>query len=156
MTEPLGHETSLSCVPNGTESAVGQDLAVFDTSGEDEPAELRGDDALFNALLAGAHVENAALAAHVSVRTAYRRLADPLFRQRLNSAREALRETIMATLGEAARDAVSRLWDLTSHDDPEIVLKASKVLLDSMVKIQNAQPRQSTTVEYSVKQSNEG
>ena len=140
------------CLP----ATVCQDLAVSDRSEEDERAELQGDDALFNALLAGAHVENAAFMAGMSVRTAYRRLADPVFRQSVESAREVLRESILTRLSEAAGDAVSRLWELANEGEPEIQLKAAKALLDGLIKMQNAQPRRTTSVEYSVKQSSEG
>jgi hypothetical protein len=52
---------------------------------------------LLSALAAGCSVEQAARAAGVSVRTAYRRLANPGFRVRLAAARD---ELIVATLGE--------------------------------------------------------
>jgi hypothetical protein len=43
-------------------------------------SELQGDGQLFQALVSGCHIENAASRAGISVRTAYRRLADPTFR----------------------------------------------------------------------------
>ena len=45
--------------------------------------QLQGDDQLFQALVSGCHIENAASIAGISVRTAYRRLADPVFKQQL-------------------------------------------------------------------------
>ena len=119
----------------------------------DMPCELLGDDALFSALLAGAHIENAAMAAGVSQRTVYRRLADPIFRQRIESAREAMRESILTRLTDAAGDAVSSLWELLEDKEPDIRLKAAKALLESLVKINNTAPKTKTTVRYSVEQN---
>ena len=59
-------------------------------------SELQGDDQLFQALVSGCHIENAASIAGISVRTAYRRLADPTFRSQLQDARQSLRESILA------------------------------------------------------------
>jgi hypothetical protein len=50
----------------------------------------QGEEALLDALLMGAHIQNAAAMACVSERTAYRRLADPEFRQRLEAGRDAI------------------------------------------------------------------
>jgi hypothetical protein len=115
-------------------------------------APREGDEALLEALLMGAHVQNAAMMAGVSERTAYRRLADPRFQEQLGAGREAIRECILTRLTEAAGDAVSCLWDRLSDDDSRVQVQAAKVLLDSLVKIRNCQPQQtrSTTVQYSV------
>ena len=48
-------------------------------------SELQSDDQLFQALVSGCHIENAASIAGISVRTAYRRLADPTFRSQNHS-----------------------------------------------------------------------
>ncbi len=58
--------------------------------------ELQGDDQLFQALVSGCRIENAASIAGISVRTAYRRLADPTFRSQFQGARQSLRESILA------------------------------------------------------------
>ncbi len=55
-------------------------------------SELEGDDALFTALVRGAHAENAAAIAGVSERTVYRRVADPIFRGRVDKTRELNRD----------------------------------------------------------------
>lgn len=87
---------------------------------------IQGDDALFDALAAGAHVENAAKIAKISPRAAYRRLAGPEFRLRVGTARQSIRDTILTRLTEAAGDAISSLWELVHHEDSLIQLKASK------------------------------
>ena len=123
------------------------------TLAADSCHDLHTDDGLFAALLAGAHIENAALAAGVSPRTVYRRLADPEFRERVESAREAIRESILTRLTDAAGDAVSCLWELLSDEYPDIRLKASKALLDSLVRVHSTIPKSTTTVRYSVERS---
>ena len=92
----------------------------------------------------------------MSERTVYRRLADPAFRQQVDAAREAIRETILTRLTEASGDAVSRLWSLLDNEDPEIQLKAAKALLDGLVKFHNALPKRTTTVRHSVEQVQDG
>ena len=94
---------------------------------------LKGDDQLFSALVSGCHVENAAAAAGLSVRTAYRRLADPDFRYQLDEARRSLRESILAKLSDAGHDAVGTLWELMQEsDDDQVRLRAAKAVLDSL------------------------
>ena len=99
--------------------------------------ELRGDDSLFRALVSGCHIENAAVAAGVSERTAYRRLADPEFRNQIDQARQSLRESILAKLADAGHDAIGVLTGLM-HDgeDDATRLKAAKAVLDSLLAVQ--------------------
>jgi hypothetical protein len=115
----------------------------------------QGEEALLEALLMGAHVQNAAAMACVSERTAYRRLADPEFQQRLEAGRDAIRECILTRLSEAAGDAVSCLWSLLNDEDSRVKVQAAKVLLDSLVKVRNCRPQEkrTTTVRYSVEQT---
>ena len=80
-------------------------------------------------------------------------MADPAFRQRVESAREAIRDSILTRLSEAAGDAVSRLWELVDNEEPEIQLRAAKILLDSLVKVQSISPKTTTTVRYEVEQT---
>ena len=95
--------------------------------------QLQGDDQLFQALVSGCHIENAASIAGISVRTAYRRLADPVFKQQLQDARQSLRESILAKLSDAGHDAVGTLWELMqTADDEGIRLRAAKAVLDSL------------------------
>lgn len=108
-----------------------QELAEIGIPGEE--IELKGDDKLFQALVSGCHVENAAVIAGISERTAYRRLADPEFRSRLNQARESLRESILAKLADAGHDAIGVLTDLMhTAEDEATRLKAAKTVLDSL------------------------
>ena len=92
-------------------------------------SKLQGDDQLFQALVSGCHIENAAAVAGISVRTAYRRLADPAFKQQLQEARQCLRESILAKLSDAGHDAVGTLWELMqTADDEGIRLRAAKAV----------------------------
>lgn len=146
-------EPKLQPTRNAAAPPARQELAVIDSPTGFSTLELQGDEALLQALLNGAHVENAAVVAGMSERTAYRRLADPAFRQRVEAGREAIRESILARLTEAAGDAVSRLWELTEHEDPMVRVKAAKAILDGMVKVQAGLPKTKTTVRYSVEQA---
>ena len=103
--------------------------------------ELMGDEKLFAALVSGCHIENAALAAGISERTAYRRLEDPEFRTRLDRSRRELRESILARLSDAGLDAISTLVDLLDSDDDNVRLKAAKTLLESLAKINSQGPK---------------
>ena len=104
------------------------DLAEYDMD-----PQLQGDDQLFQALVSGCHIENAASIAGISVRTAYRRLADPTFRSQLQDARQSLRESILAKLSDAGHDAVGTLWELMqTADDEGVRLRAAKAVLDSL------------------------
>lgn len=92
---------------------VRQELAEFGRSSE----ELVSDDRLFTALASGCHIEKAASAAGISERTAYLRLADPGIRARLDSARESLRESILAKLADAGHDAIGIPWELMQESE---------------------------------------
>ncbi len=109
-------------------------------------SELQGDDQLFQALVSGCHIENAASIAGISVRTAYRRLADPTFRSQLQDARQSLRESILAKLSDAGHDAVGTLWELMqSADDEGVRLRAAKAVLDSLRGFHAESPTVETT-----------
>ena len=108
--------------------------------------QLQGDDQLFQALVSGCHIENAAAVAGISVRTAYRRLADPAFKQQLQEARQCLRESILAKLSDAGHDAVGTLWELMqSADDEGVRLRAAKAVLDSLRGFHAESPKVETT-----------
>ena len=108
--------------------------------------QLQGDDQLFQALVSGCHIENAASVAGISVRTAYRRLADPAFKQQLQEARQCLRESILAKLSDAGHDAVGTLWELMqSADDEGVRLRAAKAVLDSLRGFHAESPTVETT-----------
>lgn len=147
-----------------TESAERQDLAAFGRPADNALAQYDdadgdvfcGDDALFQALLNGANIHCAANMSGLSERTVFRRMADPAFRQRLENARELLRDSILARLTDAAGAAVDTLWHLLEDDESSIRLSAAKSLLDALVKVQNATPKQTTKVRFSVEQTKEG
>lgn len=110
--------------------------------------ELQGDEQLFRALLSGCHIENAAVAAGISERTAYRRLADPAFKQQLDDARRSLRESILNRLADAGHDAIGTLTELMQEsEDDGIRLKAAKTLLDSLLATQKQEsaPKQAAS-----------
>lgn len=114
-------------------------LAPADTlsSISNETMPRKGDDSLFQALVAGCHIETAAKQAGVSVRTVYRRLADPVFKQQLEEARESLRTAILANLANASEEAISTLWTLMQDSENETIrLKAAKIILDALAKQQ--------------------
>jgi HEAT repeat protein len=118
------------------------------------PQELAGDDQLFRALVSGCHVENAAQLAGISERTAYRRLADPEFRLRLDTARQSLRESILARLADAGDDAVDTLWTLMRESDDDVIrLRAARAVLESLMEFHGSAPRVETTVTSRVEHS---
>ena len=116
--------------------------------------QLQGDDQLFQALVSGCHIENAAAVAGISVRTAYRRLADPVFKQQLQDARQSLRESILAKLSDAGHDAVGTLWELMqTADDEGIRLRAAKAVLDSLRGFHAESPTVETTTRTRVERT---
>ena len=116
--------------------------------------QLQGDDQLFQALVSGCHIENAAAVAGISVRTAYRRLADPTFRSQLQDARQSLRESILAKLSDAGHDAVGALWELMqTADDEGVRLRAAKAVLDSLRGFHAESPRMETTTRMQVERT---
>ena len=117
---------------------------------------FRDDDALFQALLNGATVKCAAYSSEMSERTVFRRMADPAFKQCLENARELVRDSILARLIDAVGDAVDTLWHLLEDEEPTVRLSAARSLLDALVKVQNASPKATTKLRYSVEQTQEG
>ena len=120
----------------------------------DSPYPLQGDDQLFQALVSGCHIENAASIAGISVRTAYRRLADPVFKQQLQEARQSLRESILAKLSDAGHDAVGTLWELMqTAEDEGVRLRAAKAVLDSLRGFHAESPTVETTTRTRVERT---
>jgi hypothetical protein len=72
----------------------------------------RGDEVLVTALACGATVEGAARKAGLSVRTVYRRLADPDFQERLRQERAELVRRATGLLTAASLESVRTLVDL--------------------------------------------
>src|SRR6184192_3758996 len=95
----------------------------------------RGDELLIGALAAGSPVEQAAETASVSVRTAYRGLADPGFARRLAQARDELISSALGELVECASEAVATLRALLSATDERVRLGAAKSTLDQLLRL---------------------
>src|SRR5262245_3384091 len=91
----------------------------------------RADEALLLALGCGATVENAARSAGVSTATAYRRLREDAFRQRLQQFRSDLVQRTAATLIAASGEAVKTLVVLQQPAQPPAVrLGAARSILE--------------------------
>jgi hypothetical protein len=94
------------------------------------------DDALVLALACGATAENAARTASVSLRTVYRRLADPAFRTRLQGARTDMVQRATGMLTAAALEAVKTLLGLQHASVPAAVrLGAARAILEIGAKL---------------------
>jgi hypothetical protein len=92
-----------------------------------------GDEALIAALAAGASPAAAAAQAKVSARTAFRRLADPVFRRRVDDARAELLERAVGRLTAVGALAGDRLFKLMQEADSQAVqLGAARAVLDFM------------------------
>ncbi|HEY7312930.1 MAG TPA: hypothetical protein VH643_26435 [Gemmataceae bacterium] len=94
------------------------------------------DDQLLMALACGVTVENAARQAGISPATAYRRLADPAFRQRLQGLRGDMVSRTAGTLTAAATEAVRTLLELLkSTASAAVRLGAARVVLEMGMKV---------------------
>jgi hypothetical protein len=94
------------------------------------------DNQLLLALACGASVENAARQAGVSESTAYRRLADPDFSQRLKELRADMVQRTAGALTAAATEAVRTLLELQKPSAPPAVrLGAARSVLEIGVKL---------------------
>jgi hypothetical protein len=88
------------------------------------------------ALACGATAENAARTASVSLRTVYRRLADPAFRTRLQGARADMVQRATGMLTAAALEAVKTLLGLQHASVPAAVrLGAARAVLEIGAKL---------------------
>jgi hypothetical protein len=97
------------------------------------------DDRLLAALACGATPEAAARAVGVSPRTAYRRLADPAFRQRLQGLRSDMVQRTAGALTAAGAEAVRALLALLREAAPAAVrLGAARSVLELGVKLREA------------------
>jgi hypothetical protein len=83
------------------------------------------DGALIAALLGGASVEDAASLAGLSLRTAYRRLADPTFRDTLAEAKQARLARVVEVIAAGSLLAVNTLIELLGPETPPSVRHAS-------------------------------
>ena len=103
----------------------------------------RGDNLLLVALVGGATVRDAAGKAGLSERTAHRRIDDPGFQQRLESARSEARQEALGQLTSASTEAVTTLRELIKNGPPAVRLGASRAILDLGFKLhQDRESRQ--------------
>jgi AcrR family transcriptional regulator len=93
------------------------------------------DELLLSTLAAGSTVEEAARAAGVSTRTAYRRLADPAFARRLAQTRDELITSVLGQLVDSAAEAVETLRALLSANDERVRLAAAKATLEQLLRL---------------------
>ena len=94
---------------------------------------------LLLALACGATVEKAAEKAQVSVRTVYRRIAEPSFQQQLHRIRADMVHRAASMLTAAAMEAIKTLMDLQSAATPAAVrLGAARAILDLGTKLRES------------------
>lgn len=95
------------------------------------------DGALIAHLAAGASPAGAAKLAGVSEATAYRRLANPTFRQRVEKARSAFWERALGVMSKGAAESAIVLRRLLRAEDGRLKLQAAKVLLEQGLKVRD-------------------
>jgi hypothetical protein len=101
-----------------------------------QPHNRRADAKLLLALACGATVEQAARQTGLSVRTVYRRLADPDFRRQVQSTRTDMISRAAATLTAAGTEAVKTLLVLQQNTAPAAVrLGAARAVLEMGIKL---------------------
>ena len=99
----------------------------------------KAEDALLLALAVGASVEQAARQCGLCVRTVYRRLAEPEFRQRLQKLRGDMVSRTAGTLTAAASEAVRTLLELLkSTATAPVRLGAARAVLEIGMKVREA------------------
>jgi hypothetical protein len=93
------------------------------------------DAALVVHLASGVSPAGAAKLAGVSEATAYRRLSDPTFRQRVEAARSSFWDRALGILSKGAAESATALRRLLRSDDGRLKLQAAKVLLEQGMKV---------------------
>lgn len=96
------------------------------------------DDALAAALAAGRTVRDAAAAAGVAERTAFRRLADAGFRGRVSELRAGMVSAACGRLADGMAAAADVLRGLLADDDPHVRHKAAVKLIELGVRMRDA------------------
>src|SRR5205807_7289241 len=96
--------------------------------------------------------------AGVSVRTAYRRLADPAFARRLAQARDELISGALGELVECASEAVATLRALLRASDERVRLGAAKSTLEQLLRLRETLTlsQRLATLERALQQRNGG
>jgi hypothetical protein len=99
----------------------------------------KAEEALLLALACGATVESAARSTGLSVRTVFRRLAEPEFRQRLQALRADMVQRAAGTLIAAAAEAIRTLLSLLQPlNSPAVRLGASRTILEMGIRMRDA------------------
>ncbi len=97
------------------------------------------DHVFLTTLAGGETIENAAKAAGISERTAYRRLKDPEFSQQLQDLRADMVSRATGMLTAAATQAVTTLQELQHEDTPPAVrLGAARAVLELGMKLRES------------------
>ena len=96
------------------------------------------DRALLQALACGATVENAAAKAGVSPRTATRRMADPVFQNRLRQVRSDMLQRTSGALTAMGQEAARALLELLKSSTPSVRLGAIRTAFEMAIKIREA------------------
>ena len=95
-------------------------------------------DRLALALAEGENVQAAAEKAGIGRTTAYRRLADPAFRQRIHTLRGGMIGDAVGRMAAGMSEAAGVLRDLLKAESEPIRLAAARALLDVGVKLRQA------------------
>ena len=96
----------------------------------------RGDESLISILAAGTSVQEAAVQAGVGERTAFRRLNDPEFRQRLAHTKGQMLEAVSTRLVASASSACEELERLLKKAESESVrLGAARTILEQVLRM---------------------
>jgi hypothetical protein len=93
------------------------------------------DAALVTHLAAGVSPAGAAKLVGVSESTVFRRLANPAFRQRVETARSDFWDRALGVMSKGAAESAIVLRKLLRSDDGRIKLQAAKVLLEQGMKV---------------------
>jgi hypothetical protein len=97
------------------------------------------DDILIAALACGATAEQAARKADVAVRTVYRRLADPDFKDQVKAAQAELLKRTCGALTAGSLAAVQTLMELQKPaSTPAVRLGAARAFLELALKVRDA------------------
>ena len=98
-------------------------------------ARKNADSALIMALACGATVEASSKTAGISEATAYRRLADPGFRRRIDEARAEMISRAVARLGATSTLAADTLRELLKARSETVRLGAARAVLELGAKL---------------------
>ena len=93
------------------------------------------DDRLAAELAAGKTVRDAATAAGIAERTAFRRLTDPAFKTRVREARSGMLRTAAGRLADGMTEAAGVLRSLLTHANAHIRHKAAVKIIELCVKV---------------------